>query len=189
MNFTPFAPPAPTFFSVKARDRYDSSLVRNFSIIISNSTDTWTQNSTEETELRFDNLTNGLYQIDFFFINDSGLPYFNHTAVNVNVSKDFEAQVFQSLLLLNLTNGLNGQALGSFGVATNFSLLNGTNGEILLYSKEGTVHTLNISSAEFPTATATYSILALANDSLTLNISPRFQFFLRREIDNSVQLA
>jgi hypothetical protein len=171
----------PSTFTLTAIDDYDSLAINNFTAIISNSTDVYI-NTTTTGSLTWDNLT-GLYNITINSTEGGG--YYNKTFGIKNISSDFQGNLTQSYLSLNVTDLLSGSGLSSFTVYTNYSTHTGTDGYILLPSKAG-FHTFNITSSQYPLHEFSYSISATENLSFVANISPSFNFYLRREADNSI---
>ena len=171
----------PATFKITAIDGYDSQTISNFSVTLKNSTDTLF-NITRTGDITFSNLS-GIYNITVNSSQAGG--YFNATTTNHNVSSNYEASLLQSALNLSVIDALSGSGLSSFTVYTNRSTLSGTNGYIVIPSKAG-FHTFNITSTQYPLNEFSYTISALQNLSFTANVTPRFQFYLRREADNSI---
>lgn len=171
-----------------ARDNYDGISISNFSVTIqySNSSETNTYyNKTTIGSIVYNNLSfDILYNITFNSTQDGG--YFNATYVDVNLSDvSTKGNLSQSYLSLNVTDLVSGSGLSSFTVKDNYSTYTGTDGYILLPSKKGHQH-FNISSTQYPTQDFTYDISAMENLSFRVNVSPQFQFYLRREADNTI---
>ena len=177
------AGPAAEDFKVTVTDLYDSKTITNFTVIIYNATNRSEYNTTSGT-LSIFNSTIGIYNITINSSQDGG--YFNRTYDNYNISTDLAGQIYQSLLNLYVNDSLTKLAISSFTAVTNFTTTSVNGGYILLYTKQGTTHQLNISSSQYPKQTRYYSINALENNSMTVNLSPQFQFYLRREADNSL---
>ena len=167
-------------FTITAVDAYDESTINFFNVTVFNTT---YKNSTNTSigSLVYSNL-GGLMNINITS-NQSG-GYFSRYYSDYNVSSNLVASLTQSYLSLNVTDLLTGSGLSSFTVDTNYSTYQGTNGYILLPSNAG-FHTFNITSSQYPLHEFSYTISALENLSFTANISPRFQFYLRREADDS----
>ena len=184
---------APTF-TITAKDRYDSISLNNLSIRIFNSSFEINFSTSNGTMLILNSTTgsgnrpiifNNTYDITFTS-NESG-GYFNYTVATINITDtgSLEGSLFQSLLNLYVNDSLTGGPLSSFTITTNYSSFEGTNGYILLYTKAGANHVFNVTSIKYPKGEFSYSINALENNSMTVNISPIFNFYLRREADNS----
>src|SRR3990167_5617083 len=167
-----------------AADSYDSSInLVNFSVVLSNAANNQTFSTVNGT-ISIINITEGFFNLTF--ISGANGSYFNTTYLNINISKqNFKGNLTQSYLSLNVTDLLSGIGLSAFTVNTNFSTHSGTSGYILLPSRAG-YHVFNITSSQYSLAEFSYSISALENLSFTANVSSRFQFYLRREADNSV---
>ena len=180
---TTAAPPAASTFIITSSDIYDSKTISNFTIRIINATANDWYNTTNGT-ITILNATNGIYNITINSTQDGG--YFNRTYNNYNVSTTLASQIFQSLLNLYVNDTLTSSLVSSFSVTTNFTTTGVSGGYTLLYSKSGSNHILNISGSQYPIQELTYSINALENNTRYVNISPRFQFYLRREADNSI---
>ena len=176
-------------FTITGLDDYDGISLLNLSVRVVNSSDIFNFTTANGTIL-IENTTgpiksfNVTYNITFF-TNQSG-GYFNVTEV-INLTNGGSRQIRlpQSLLSLNITDLITGTGLTSFTVGTNRSIHAGTNGYILLPSRLG-FHAFNISSTQYPVKQFTYSIGIRQNLSFVANMSPRFEFSLRKEADNSV---
>lgn len=171
--------------TITAQNSYDSIAIVNFSVILSNSTQNQTFSTINGT-IPITNITQQFYNITF----QSGAneSFFNVTYWNVNVSgQSFQGNLTQSYINVYVNDSLTKLAISSFSYITNYSSLTSVqNGYVLLPSKDGTNHFINISSSQYPLQSLTYTINALDNISIYVNMSPRFQFYLRREADNSV---
>jgi len=128
-----------------------------------------------------------LYNITFR-ANKTNLDYFNVTYNRINISDggSLSGSLFQSLVNIYVNDSLTNQLITSFDLVTNTSSYAVSGGYILLPSKQGSNHFLNISGTSYPLTSITYSINAVQNLSVYINMSPRFQFYLRREADNSI---
>lgn len=177
-------PPAPAVdaFVVEVLDDYDGSTINNFTITLTNETESYINFSTTG-DISFGNITNsGIYNITINSTENGG--YFNSTYSNVNTTYDFIANITQSYLALYVNNSVSKEPLGSFTVYTNYSTHQGTNGFILLPTRQGH-HAFNITSGQYPLFQYSYDIVPQQNLSFYANISPIFNFYLRREKDNT----
>lgn len=175
--------PAVTGFELTLIDSYDSVALKNFTATIFNSTDIFI-NTTTEGLLSYGNLTNGLYNINITKINDTG-GYFNQTFTDIDVSNDFQATAFQSVLLLTVLDGLNNLSVSAFQADTNLSSQTTTNGEILILVKKGFFQ-LNVTAAGFEKLVTNFSRIALENSSFNVTLGSIFNFNLIRETTNEV---
>lgn len=182
-NSTTPSAPAPDTFTITARNVYDGAVINNFGLRISNSTMN-RSNWTTSGSLVYTDIINGLYTINITS-NETG-GYFETKYIDYNVTNDMIANLTQSYLNLYVSDTLTGTGLSSFTVVTNYSTYQAENGYILLTSKNGSNHILNITSSKYPLLQTTYSISSLENKTIYLNDSPFFNFYLRREYDNSV---
>ena len=168
--------------TITAADAYDLSTLTNFSVEIKGNTN-WTQTTLNGTILIV-NTTGIFYNLTVF--SKANGSYHNVTYENINLSgQNFQGNLTQSFLSLNVTDLLTNQLVSSFTVNTNLSTYDVSGGYILLPSKSG-FHKFNVSSTSYPILSFTYTISALENLTFQANVSPRFQFYLRREADNSV---
>ena len=177
------APPSPPGFNVSLIDSYDSISINNFTITIFNSTDTFV-NSTTTGSIFYDNLTNGLYNINITKINDSG-GYFNQSFKNINVSSAFEATAFQSVVRIRAFDGFNNATILDFSAVTNLSSDSTSNGLILILIKGGKF-SLNITAFGFDELVTNFSMNALENVSLNITMGSIFIFNLIRESTGEV---
>src|SRR3990167_4967799 len=169
--------------TITAADNYDSTLLTSYRIDIRGITN-FTQNTTNGT-IPIANITHGFYNITFS--SDANGTYYNITYYNINVSgQNFKGNLTQSWINLYVNDSLTKTAISGFTVRTNFTSYDVIGGYILLPSKAGANHLLNISSSQYPKQTHHYSIDAGANISFTANMSPSFNFFIKREADNSI---
>ena len=171
--------------TVTAQDAYDSMILTNFTLNITGLGNNFSISTLNGT-IEITNITHGFYNLTF----SSGAngSYFTSRYFNVNVSgQNFKGNLTQSYLNVYVNDSLTKVAISSFSYVTNFtSLATVSGGYVLLKTKAGSNHYLNVSSSQYPQQAFTYSILAGENNSMTINMSPRFQFYLKREADNSL---
>lgn len=126
------------------------------------------------------NISNSRYNITILATN-----YFQSKYDNVDVlGQMFIANISQAWLSLNATDLLTAELMLSFSLQHNLTLYSTTNGYMLIPFKAGTF-TLNITTSTYPLKQYTISLSALQNLTFTANLSPQFQFYLKREADNS----
>ncbi|KKL60296.1 hypothetical protein LCGC14_2206740, partial [marine sediment metagenome] len=183
--------PAVKTFKITANDTYDGISLNNITINISNgsfsfltSTINGTININNRTIESFDSL----YRIDFR-VNDSG-GYFNNTFFDVNLTDlgSFKGSLFQSVLFLQVLDGLNNDTIQSFTAITNRSDQLTTNGEMLILGKSG-FFALNITSNGFDPLFSNFSRIALENSTLNVTMGSLFRFTLIREETNTAFLV
>jgi hypothetical protein len=157
-----FAPLAPPVINITAKDEYDASALTNFSILIYNSTYSST-NSTSSGGIAFGNL-GGFMNINISS-NQSG-GYFNKSYLNVNVSSDFEAQLYQAILHVNATEIISGDVVEDFFVSVP---LQSNQSQIIatLLLKAGS-YTITGNKTGYFNATETTSISALETKTISL---------------------
>jgi len=170
--------------TITAQDAYDSITLTNYSIFLQGATNV--SATTLNGTILINNVTHGFFNITFF--TDANGSYFNRTYLNLNVSgQNFKGNLTQSYVNLFVNDSLIKSAISSFSYITNFSsLINIQGGNVTFSSKSGTKHFINVSSSQYPSQSISYSIDALQNLSITINMSPTFQHYLRREADNSI---
>lgn len=195
---SPSAPAGPDYqkFTFQATNLYDSSTINNITVRIFNSTWDLNVSTINGTIILLNNsrgTNNNLIKFNVtynltFISNESNRGYFNvsYNDFYLNNSKSLTGEIFQSLLNLYVNDSLIKSLISSFTVTTNRTTTSVTGGYILLYTKAGSYHVLNISSSQYPKQTHIYDIEALQNKTMYVNLSPQFQFYLRREADNSV---
>ena len=175
-------------FTVTAKDEYDGSALSNITLIISNSSNKYTF-STENGTIYIQNRTIEKFGVSYKIniTSNQSNGYFNITYNNINISDGGSKQfnIAQSYISINVTDTISGMGLSSFTVYTNYSSHSGTNGNIILATKEG-YHIFNITSSQYPLQEYSYTIGVKENLTFYANISPSFNFYLRREADNSV---
>ncbi len=168
-------------FTVTVKDLYDETLIENFSITIFNETDTFT-NTSSTGSISYNNITNGLYNINITSNFTGG--YFNRTFFDVDVTSDFQADIFQSVLVLKALDALDNSTINVFNAVTNKSDDSTTNGQILILIKNGTFQ-LNVTSSGFDMLVTNFTIGSLNNVSLNVSMGSVFSFFLVRETTNN----
>ncbi len=178
--FFPFAVPI-TGIIITVNDIYDGTSIQNFTVTIFNSTDAFT-NSTSGGSITYNNITQGIYSINISS-NETG-GYFNRTFLNVNASLAFQADIFQSVLLLKALDALNNETISIFTAVTNRSEDSTTNGQILILATNGTFQ-LNVTASGFDLLTTNFSLATLENRSLNVSMGSVFSFFLIRETTNN----
>jgi len=156
---TPPPPPPDSQFLITAIDQYDSTALVNLTAW-RDGTAYYTNNGTLYVNL-LQNDTN-LYDI-VITSNDSG-GYFNKTYLNVNVSSNLEATLFQAILNLNATEILTNNPITS-GL---FNLSGQTNDTGLFYVKAGT-YNVTFTHDDYYSMTTEFTIGALENLSETIS--------------------
>ncbi len=174
-------------FTITAKDTYDSASLTNITIIISNSSFVFNDSTVNGTIIIHNTSIpsfDSLYRIDFR-VNDTG-GYFNRTFLNINITDlgSFQGDLFQSVLKLMAIDGLNNQTISDFSARTNRSFDSTTTGEILILIKNGTFQ-LNITAPGFDKLVTSFTINALANNSLNVTMGSVFNFRLVREETNT----
>ena len=174
---------SPVNATITASDLYDGNSISNFSVRIDGQGQHF-NTSTVNGTIYLANITeNLLYNLTFNSSENGG--YFGQVYLNVNINRQFfQANLSQAWINIYVNDSLSGLFLSSFTFNGNYSTETGTNGYILLPSKpyhQG----FNISSNIYPEQSLTYSINALQNFTMTVNMSPNFFFYLKREADNS----
>jgi len=172
--FTTEAPPG-VGFEVTAIDAYDSDTIKNFTVMIFNSTYR-AINTTQNGSIQYTNITQGLYNISINSTQAGG--YFNLTFGNINVSSAFAASIYQAILYQNASEIMTGDIILDFWtkalLQTNQS--NSTGGSILLL-KAGT-YNISTNATGFLEWTQTITIanletrqsnISLGTSNLTIN--------------------
>lgn len=111
-NFTEAAAPpsaGPTT-TITAKDSYDGSTINNFTAIITNGSTVYI-NSTTTGSIVFNNLSN-FYNISINSTEGGG--YFNLTFLNVNLSSNFEAMMYQAILYVNVSEIITNNPITNF---------------------------------------------------------------------------
>ena len=143
--------------------------------------------TTQNGTIYIDNGTIPKFNITYTFnltSNDSGGYFSSFFTVNITNGNTSQLSIAQSWVYLNVTNILTGQGMSSFTATINLTSTTGTDGIALFPAKAG-AFALNVSSTQFPKKISSFTIAAMQNLSISLNLSPSFNFFLRREADNS----
>ncbi len=161
--------PVLPLFSITAKDEYDREDITNFTVTIFNSTDRWS-NSTTTGLIHFANLTSnnsGLYNITFTEINDNG-GYISRTFPNINVSKNFEASLYQAILYVNASEVLSGNQILNFNITFPLkSNVSNSTGWATFFISSGN-HDYIINADGYMTTGGNLSISALETKFLTV---------------------
>lgn len=193
---TEAAPPAPTdpdivAYTITGVDRYDSLALSNLTVTIHNATWNFTAKTSNGTIIILNNSVgndstalafNNTYTL-IYTSNQSGGYFTQKVIANITDGTSAQLNFTQSFLSLTINDLISEQGLSSFTVQTNLTSYEGSDGYILLPSKVG-YHVFNITSSQYPLAQLEYTISALENLSFVANISPQFNFYLKREADN-----
>lgn len=166
-------------FTITATDKYNGSIINNFTVTISNSTYT-TTNTTTVGSLVYDNIVHGLYDINIS-ANETG--YFPRTFKDYNVSTDLSAELWQSILNLTVLDVLTDSNILSFNVTTTEKTYTGSDGKAGIYLNAGK-HTINITASGYEDYTFDFTASILTQESQTEYLSPYLNFTILRETDN-----
>lgn len=179
-------PPGPSQdFTITAKNRFNSKTITNFTVIVSNASDTY-MNITTTGQVNFENFSlSALYNITVNSTEGGG--YFNSTFLNYNASTALASTLEKSVIVINVTDAIFGTPLGGgYTLNTNYSSYTPTSSSIILPTQPGT-HNFNISSSQYPLQSFNYEITSnMENTTYIANLSPTFNFYLRREEDNSI---
>ena len=158
-------PPPVTGFKVTVKDTYDSTAINNFTVILSNSTDVFI-NSTTTGSINYDNLTAGIYTIGINSTEGGG--YFNRTFENINVSPDFQADIFQAILRINATGAITNVSITNFEVHVPLSSnTSNSSGLSTLFLKAGN-YNISINTSSHQTTGTNFSISNNQDNLLTI---------------------
>src|SRR3990167_4137854 len=173
---------APANITLTAVRSYDSFGIKNYSVNFQGITNTFF-NTTNGTVL-VTNITNGFYNLTINSTENGG--YLSRVYYNVDISgQSFQANLSRALINVYANDSLTGQLLQDFTVKTNTTTHVVTNGYLLLDYTDGTVLNLNFSSTQYPTKDYNVVLNVMSNITFIANLSPTFQFYLRREADNT----
>lgn len=177
--FNPLAT-TPINLTIAAKDNYDNSAILSYSANLSGFGNDQIFQTTNGTIL-ISNITNGLYNMTIL-----STQYFSAKYYNVNVSgQSFQANLSQSYLSVYANDTVASVLLYSFTAANNLTSYSTSSGYISMPLKAGT-YSINVTSSQYPPYVGITTIAALQNVTYIANLSPIFQFYLRREADNSI---
>ena len=107
--------PSTPGFTITAIDFFNSSSINSFTVVVSNSTVSYT-NSTTTGNINFENITNGNYTVTINSTESGG--YFERIFNDINASNDLEAKLWQAIVYINASDIVDGTVINNFGVTT-----------------------------------------------------------------------
>jgi len=149
--------PSTTYFEINASDIYDGSHIQNFSALV-NGTYYSTTNGTVTTTIAIN--ASLVFDVSIINATDDG-GYFNLSTEDVNLSENFEGDLWQSEIILGASELMTNHTL------TGYFLINGTNASSINYLKAGSYNFSFVNASYYPMELI-YNATALFNGSINV---------------------